>query len=191
MDTTLPVVLHTQATPNPAAYKFMLSEVVLPQGAAEFTKDNRPAEGPAFLNTLLSHPGIERLYLSSSFITVVKNDTEEWFELALWIRQLIGGNDGWTAIKQPGWITQNMLKDAITEESGYLHDWFRDNVLPATAKDGGAIFLKSEEDGNLNLALAGACKGCPYIKETVEKGIVPPLKNLLPNLKQILVGDVQ
>ena len=58
-------------------------------------------------------------------------------------------------------------------------------VRPATQEDGGDILVKSLENGELKLTLKGACKGCPYIHETVGKGIVPLMQEHVPDIKKI------
>ena len=59
-------------------------------------------------------------------------------------------------------------------------------VKPAVEQDGGAIHFKSFEDGIVTLILKGSCSGCPSSAITLKNGIENLLKQLIPEVKEVV-----
>lgn len=61
-------------------------------------------------------------------------------------------------------------------------------IRPALQADGGDVELVSvnEEDGVVKVRLQGACHGCPMAQVTLKHGIERNLKELIPEVKQVV-----
>ncbi len=71
---------------------------------------------------------------------------------------------------------QERIKKVIEEE-----------VKPALQMDGGDIELVGvDEDGTVKVKLLGACGSCPFSMMTLKMGVEQSLKNLVPEVKQVV-----
>ena len=62
-----------------------------------------------------------------------------------------------------------------------------EEVRPALQMDGGDIELVGvEEDGTVKVKLLGACGSCPFSIITLKMGVEQSLKNLVPEVKQVV-----
>jgi Fe-S cluster biogenesis protein NfuA len=64
-------------------------------------------------------------------------------------------------------------------------------VRPTLKADGGDIELIDVKDGVVQVALTGACHGCPMSKMTLEHGVEKALKASLPEIKAVVAVDKQ
>lgn len=182
------VNVFTQKTPNPNAYKFPTSIELVPEGSYEFRKEDAPT-GCAFVDHFFNSWDVERVYIASNFVTVLKAEGTEWFEFSRDVRDFIS-----EAIRDELYSPERLpatFRLQTANDHPQLNEWFAGTILPATEKDGGGIFLKSYNDGELRIGLAGACYNCPYAPQTIQKGIAEPLHRQLGELKKIKVEDLQ
>ena len=64
-------------------------------------------------------------------------------------------------------------------------------VRPSLQADGGDVVLISiSDDGVVEVALKGACQGCPMSKMTLKGGIERFLKQAVPGVKEVVASDV-
>ena len=59
-------------------------------------------------------------------------------------------------------------------------------VKPAVEQDGGAIHFKSFEDGIVTVVMKGSCSGCPSSTVTLKSGIERLLKQLVPEVNEVV-----
>jgi len=78
--------------------------------------------------------------------------------------------------------TSNSLEEKIIET---LDEYVR----PAVEQDGGAIHFKSFDEGIVTLVLKGACSGCPSSSVTLKNGIENLLKQLIPEVKEVVAEE--
>jgi Fe-S cluster biogenesis protein NfuA len=165
-------VFH-QKTPNPLAYKFTCTETVIDTGAYEFKAVDGPFQHPFVAGFFQNWP-TERIYVAGDFVTVVKTeDSREWDEFVREVQAYIQNAMRQAAVRPEAFPEAYRLQ--VNPDDPELNEWFAARILPATAQDGGGIYLRDSSNGELRLKLAGACATCPYAKETIEKGIARPL----------------
>lgn len=62
-----------------------------------------------------------------------------------------------------------------------------DQIRPSLQADGGNVELVSvDENGVVKVRLQGACYGCPMSQLTLEYGIKQSLKQLVPEVTEVL-----
>jgi len=62
-----------------------------------------------------------------------------------------------------------------------------DQVRPTLQADGGDIdLLDVTEDGIVKVQLTGACGSCPFSTMTLKHGVEARLKDMIPEVKEVL-----
>lgn len=59
-------------------------------------------------------------------------------------------------------------------------------VRPTLRADGGDIELIDVKDGVVQVALTGACSGCPMSQMTLKHGVEKALKDAIPEIKEVV-----
>ena len=60
-------------------------------------------------------------------------------------------------------------------------------VRPMLQRDGGDVeLIDVDEDGTVKVKLTGACHGCPMASITLKRGIEAKLKELIPEVKEVV-----
>ena len=182
------VNVFQQPTPNPNAYKFSTNADILSEGAYEFVEGDHPVGHP-FVDGFFQNWPVERVYLAEDFITVVKSDAKEWDEFASEVREYVQAALRGEGIQADQLPASHALSNKAVDEQ--LMHFFAGRILPATAQDGGGIFISDLTDGQLTLKLAGACCNCPHAPNTLEEGIAKPLAQLTgpETVRSIYVTD--
>jgi Fe-S cluster biogenesis protein NfuA len=73
-----------------------------------------------------------------------------------------------------------------TANNKSLSELLEEYVKPAVESDGGAIHFKSFENGTVSVVLKGACSGCPSSTVTLKSGIENLLKQMLPEVHEVI-----
>lgn len=60
------------------------------------------------------------------------------------------------------------------------------DIKPRLQMDGGDIQLIGVENGKVKVRLQGACAGCPGATMTLKMGVERHLKQLLPEIKEVV-----
>ncbi len=61
-----------------------------------------------------------------------------------------------------------------------------DEIRPYLQADGGDIELVAVEDGTVKVRLQGACAGCPGAQMTLRMGVERKLKEVIPEVKEVV-----
>jgi Fe-S cluster biogenesis protein NfuA len=70
-----------------------------------------------------------------------------------------------------------------------IKDIIRDEINPYLRMHSGACELVDYDDGIVSLKLSGGCSGCPSSKITLFNGIMPILKEKLPEIKDVVLSE--
>lgn len=188
------ITVYTESTPNPASMKFVANCYLLESGSVEFTDRNQATNCP-LASRLFEFSGISSVFIASNFITLTKNSAVDWFDMNGILREFI---KTYLESDQPVFIgpaeqvadssiartaTMNAIETRIIET-------LEEYVRPAVEQDGGAIHFKSFEDGKVTVVLKGSCSGCPSSSVTLKTGIETLLKNLIPEVQEVVAEAV-
>ena len=184
------VSIYAESTPNPASMKFVLNSFILEEGSVEYMNKEQARECPLAVQ-LFSFSGISGVFITTNFITISKSTDIDWYELIPILREFIKsyiesdrpiftGAVGKVADPQ---IDRTHSASAIETKIIETLDEF---VKPAVEQDGGAIHFKSFSDGIVTLILKGSCSGCPSSAITLKNGIENLLKQLIPEVKEVV-----
>jgi Fe-S cluster biogenesis protein NfuA len=175
--------IQTEATPNPATLKFLPGKSVLASGTANFATAEAAARSP-FARRLFEIDGVTGVFLATDFITVTKDDDEDWSELKPLILGVIMEGlatgvpmlEGVEAAADTGEDSEIVLQ---------IKDLLDTRIRPAVAQDGGDIVFDAFEDGVVYLHMQGSCAGCPSSTATLKMGIENMLKHYIPEVREV------
>ena len=196
----IPITLYAEMTPNPDVMKFVANRILNPGAPLDFSSSDL-TDGSPLAEKLLNFPFIENVFISNNYVSVTKNDKIDWDMVVLETREFIRdyiGNGGpiinESAI-QPHAIKQEDKNKKVGEEVRYniaqspldekIIDALNEYIRPAVESDGGSIDFVDFKDGIVNVALRGACSGCPSSTVTLKQGIEGLLTRMFPEVKSV------
>jgi len=181
--------VSNQATPNPDSIKFYPEGYEFPSGSMEFTSVNTAGKSP-LAQLLFAQEGVKRIFLSTDFITVTKDEEVEWEQLI----PIVNGTlmefyaSGKPVLLDEG--EEEMYKDTVIhdsdpEEVAMIKELIVTRVRPAVQSDGGDLTFMGFKDGIVYVRLSGSCSGCPSSSVTLKQGIERMLMHWIPEVKAI------
>ena len=180
--------IQTEQTPNPQTLKFLPGKVVMDDGTAFFQNIDEGSNSP-FAKRLFKIDGVEGVFFGSDFITITKNQTEDWQVM----KPLILGSimDHYNSNEQTIIAEQIKHNKSLQTDEGdsdvvkQIKELLDTRVRPAVAMDGGDIVYDSFKDGIVYLHMQGACSGCPSSTATLKMGIENMLKHYVPEVLEV------
>jgi len=182
------VHMHIEGVPNPNAMKFVLENGILADEAYEFC-DYAQAEASPLARKLLMLRYVERVLIHDNFVTVLKfpQTPPSWDELLYEVKMLIQQHleDNEPILYLGAQALKHQRSDELVAE--IATNLLNHRIRPAAQEDGGDILFEGFRDGVLSLSMHGSCHGCPYMSETLSKGVEPLLMGALPEIKQVVI----
>jgi Fe-S cluster biogenesis protein NfuA len=181
--------IQTEPTPNPATLKFVPGKAVLKDGTVDY-RDRSEAVSSPLAQRLFDVDGVTGVFLASDFISVTKDDAEEWQHMkpailgAIMEHYLSGA-----PVVESGEAAEESAeghydpKDEDTVKT--IKELLDTRVRPAVANDGGDIVFHGFKDGVVFLHMRGACSGCPSSTATLRHGIENLLRHFCPDVQEV------
>jgi Fe-S cluster biogenesis protein NfuA len=187
--TTTIIEVYAESTPNPNVQKFVTNKLLTSQNIEVLNIND--ARGVPIALELIEFPFVKEVFISGNYISIMKNEDADWFEINTEIRDFIKEylQSGRRIVSQnykPGIAdTDNpeqkyqQTNDDISKQIIAILD---EHIKPAVTGDGGNIQFLSyvKETKEVNVVLQGACNGCPSSTVTLKNGIEATLKQFLP-----------
>jgi len=181
--------VYVESTPNPNVQKFVTNKILTSQNIEVLSIED--AKEVPLASELFEFPSVKEVFISNNYISIMKNENADWFEINSEIRGFIkeylqSDRIVVTENYKPKAANKDNLKreyqqtdDDISRQIVAILDEY---VKPAVAGDGGNIQFLSyiEETKEVNVILQGACNGCPSSTITLKNGIEATLKQFLP-----------
>lgn len=188
-DTITVIEVFAESTPNPSVQKFVTNKLLTSQNIEVLNK--KETLHVPIAQELFEFPFVKEVFISNNYISIMKNDDLEWFEINTEIRdfikeylqddrRIVAENYQSKAVQssdsKPKFVQTN---DEISKQIIAILDEY---IQPAVASDGGNIEFLSyiKETKEVNVILQGACSGCPSSTITLRNGIEATLKQFLP-----------
>lgn len=188
------VTVYAESTPNPASMKFVLNSWIIEEGSVEYNSKQEAANCPLAYQ-LFSFSGVTGVFIAANFITVSKDASLDWFDLMPLVREFIrnyilSGDPVFRGpVEQVADPTIAQTKTSSAVETKII-ETLDEYVKPAVEQDGGAIHFKSFENGVVTVIMKGSCSGCPSSTVTLKSGIENLLKQLVPEVKEVVAEAV-
>jgi len=195
------IIIYAESTPNPSSIKFVANIALNPAPAIVFT-DATMAKSSPIATELFNFPFVQSVFIASNFITITKSDAVEWTEVMSPVRDFLkvyleSGKPIFSKAATPVVHTDgraNINADAsakpFSEIETKIASILEEYIKPAVESDGGAISLKSFENGVVTVIMQGSCSGCPSSTMTLKAGIEGLLKRLLPEVQTVIAEQV-
>jgi Fe-S cluster biogenesis protein NfuA len=172
--------LYLESNPNPNSLKFVVNEVLVPEGMSfDFPDAASAADAPLALE-LFNYPFVDRVFYMSNFVTVTKKADVEWVEVQNIIKEHIKSflESGKLILDQKAPAAEEAGEE--TETVKKIKTILDEYIRPAVEQDGGAITFHSFKDKRVTVTLQGSCSGCPSSTITLKAGIENLFKKMMP-----------
>jgi Fe-S cluster biogenesis protein NfuA len=175
--------IETEQTPNPASLKFLPGRAVMPVGTANFTSAEDCDRSP-LAQRLFGVPGVVGVFLGSDFVSVSKDDAEDWYRLK---PAVLGAIMEHFTAGAPVFLGEVDAEDTAEDDEivTQIKELLETRVRPAVAQDGGDISFHRFEDGVVYLHMHGSCSGCPSSTATLKAGIENMLRHYVPEVTEV------
>ncbi len=185
------IEIYTESNPNPNSLKFVTNQIFLQEGSVDFP-DAKSAFNCPLAQDLFKFNFVKRVFVTANFITVTKDESISWEEVAPMIRALI---KGYLEEGKPLFI-EAVKVDTISSDDPEIVQKIKvlldEYIRPAVEQDGGAINFKTwdEEKGIVTVELQGSCSGCPSSTVTLKSGIENLMKRMIPEVNEVVAENV-
>lgn len=172
--------IYLESNPNPNSLKFVVNEMLVPEGMSfDFPDPASAADAPLAIE-LFNYPFVERVFYMSNFVTVTKKDDVEWLEIQDQLKKHI------QTFLESGQLILNVTSPAApveeeTETVKKIKTILDEYIRPAVEQDGGAITYHSFRNKKVTVTLQGSCSGCPSSTITLKAGIENLFKKMMPD----------
>lgn len=175
------VHIYLESNPNPNSLKFVVNEILVPEGMSFDFPTPAEAEEAPLAQELFMYPFVDRVFYMSNFITVTKKEDVEWIEiqdtLRNHIKSFLESGKLILDVKAPAPDTTQEETESVKKIKTILDEYIR----PAVEQDGGAITFHSFKDKKVTVTLQGSCSGCPSSTITLKAGIENLFKKMMPD----------
>ena len=182
--------IQTEATPNPATLKFLPGEVVAAEGPVDFAEAGAAQGRSPLAEKLFALPGVEGVFFGYDFVTVTKNDGNEWHHmkpavLGVIMEHFMSGAPVMSGGAAAPDVPEGFVEAGSEEIVSTIKELLETRVRPAVAQDGGDITFHGYRDGHVFLRMRGACAGCPSSTATLQHGIQNLLRHFIPEVQTV------
>ncbi len=183
------VNIYTESNPNPNSLKFVVNFMLMPEGkSADFPDPMAASRCPLALD-LFRYNFVKRVFISSNFVTVTKDENIDWIEIQSILKLFIKGflEEGKPLFLEE--LSSDINPDdpeVVKKIKGILDEYVR----PAVESDGGNITFHSFNEGVVKVLLQGSCSGCPSSTMTLKSGIERLLTTMIPDVKEVVAEGV-
>ncbi|GLD98099.1 hypothetical protein PINS_up006796 [Pythium insidiosum] len=184
--------IQTEPTPNPHSIKFLPGREVLDERfttGVDFTPGSEEVRRSTLAKKLFQIDGVTRVFFGKDFVSVTKNEDEDWDALRSEIFATIMDfyATGEQIMSDEPIVTDTTILPDDDEVVAMIKELLETRIRPSVQEDGGDIFYKGfdEDSGIVKLQLAGSCAGCPSSSVTLKNGVENMLKHYIPEVRGI------
>jgi len=148
---------------------------------------------------LFDLPFVKGVYITTNFITVLKNEKAMWDDVVfdvrdyikefmqnggkVWVKPVVDAANPKVNVAPPAAVVNHT--EPTTDIEQKIIEMLDQYVKPAVENDGGMILFQSFKDGVVTLQLKGACSGCPSSSLTLKSAVEQMLKRMVPEVKEV------
>ena len=188
-----PMLIETEATPNPATLKFLPGRTVMDAGTRDFATPEE-AEASPLANALFDLGDVTGVFFGRDFVSVTAAPGVAWAQLKPDVLAILmdhftaqmplfrGPSAGFSVPAEEEIFTDDPADADIVAQ---IRDLIDTRVRPAVANDGGDIVYRGFDKGKVYLRMQGACSGCPSSTATLKNGIEQLLRYYVPEVTEV------
>jgi Fe-S cluster biogenesis protein NfuA len=157
-------------------------------GTAHFAGAEDAVGRSPLAEQLFAVPGVAGVFLGGDFISVTKDEAQDWFQLKPGVlgaimEHYLSGRP--VMVAQAPAAGGEAAAEADDEIVSAIKELIETRVRPAVAQDGGDIIFENFSDGIVYLQMHGACSGCPSSTATLKAGIENMLRHYVPEVIEV------
>jgi Fe-S cluster biogenesis protein NfuA len=172
--------IYLESNPNPNSLKFVVNEMLVPEGLSYDFPDAASAGNAPLAQELFEYPFVDRVFYASNFVTVTKKGDVEWLEIQNTIKnhilKFLEMGKFIIDIQEESPVSTENETETVKKIKTILEEYIR----PAVEQDGGAITYHSFNNGIVKVKLQGSCSGCPSSMVTLKAGIENLFQRMMP-----------
>ncbi len=177
------VYITANPTPNPESLKFIIDRPIVDGDPVTYHSPTDAQSSP-LAKKLFALGHVAQIFAFQNFVTITKTPgTIVWQEFArevgTTIREHI--NSG-----EPHFQPQESADTGNDDATVRTIKQVLDEIRPAVALDGGNIVFAGYADGIVQVFMQGSCSGCPSSTVTLKAGIETRLRELLPEIREVV-----
>lgn len=154
------VLIRVQATPNPAAWKFVLDRPVLTEGKATYSTIQE-AEHNNLANSLFQIEGVRQVHFFQNVITVTHQFDFDSEEIQKQVCAVIQSR---IAVHNPNQTVRDekkIARQSLSPELQMIEEILDRTIRPGLQGDGGDIEVIKYSENKIYVLYQGACGTCP------------------------------
>jgi Fe-S cluster biogenesis protein NfuA len=172
--------IYLESNPNPNSLKFVVNEMLVPEGLSYDFPDAASAANAPLAQELFEYPFVDRVFYASNFVTVTKKGDVEWLEIQNTIKnhilKFLEMGKFIIDVQEESPVSTEDETETVKKIKTILEEYIR----PAVEQDGGAITYHSFNNGIVKVKLQGSCSGCPSSMVTLKAGIENLFQRMMP-----------
>ena len=172
--------IYLESNPNPNSLKFVVNEMLVPEGLSYDFPDAASAGIAPLAQELFEYPFVDRVFYASNFVTVTKKGDVEWLEIQNTIKnhilKFLEMGKFIIDVQEEKSVSTEEETETVKKIKTILEEYIR----PAVEQDGGAITYHSFNNGIVKVKLQGSCSGCPSSMITLKAGIENLFQRMMP-----------
>ena len=172
--------IYLESNPNPNSLKFVLNEMLIPEGLSYDFPNAESAGNAPLAQELFEYPFVDRVFYASNFVTVTKKGDVEWLEIQNTIKnhilKFLEMGKFIIDVQEERSVSTEEETETVKKIKTILEEYIR----PAVEQDGGAITYHSFNNGIVKVKLQGSCSGCPSSMVTLKAGIENLFQRMMP-----------
>src|SRR5690606_19769404 len=131
--------IYLESNPNPNSLKFVVNEMLIPEGLSFDFPDAESTENAPLAKELFAYPYVDRVFYMSNFITVTKKEDVEWIEIQNTLKDHIKKflESGRFIVEADEREEEPAQEESETVKK--IKTILEDYIKPAVEQDGGAI----------------------------------------------------
>ncbi|MBL7870088.1 MAG: NifU family protein [Cyclobacteriaceae bacterium] len=171
--------IYLESNPNPNSLKFVVNDVLIPEGLSFDFPTPADAEEAPLAQELFMYPFVDRVFYANNFITVTKKEEVEWMEVQETLKNHIKTflESGKLILDMKAPVAHEQEETEVVKKIKTILDEY---IRPAVEQDGGAITFHSYLNKQVTVMLQGSCSGCPSSTVTLKAGIENLFKKMMP-----------
>lgn len=175
-----------ESTPNPQTMKYHMGCQISEENFHFSTP--MEAERSPLARKIFGFPWAAGVFIGNDFVTITKQDWVDWEVIAEPLAGLLAehlDHDFPIIVEVP------KKKEGSKDENDspvvkQIKEVLDSEIRPAVAMDGGDIQFYKYEDHILYLHMQGSCSGCPSATITLKEGIEMRMRELIPDMKEVI-----
>lgn len=177
------VYITANPTPNPDALKFIVDRQLVDGEPVSYNSPDE-ATGGLLAEKLFALDGVKNMFAFQNFVTITKEGDLPWQEFARAIGKVI--REHVQSGDRPNFVANNASESGEDSEAVRIIKQVLDEIRPMVAQDGGNIVFAGYDGGVVSVFMQGSCSGCPSSTVTLKAGIENRLRELLPEIRDVV-----